>query len=130
MHGGSRADAAQKQALETIFKACWAGMGEVLKVKSAPISFSKEAVGSGPEPGYRHRVTWGDYYALTAEPLMTVTGQPRYISGPMGGKIYVGKSSENRYSDLDLPRGKWDRPNMSNTYYEFSLTPSHRQWVP
>ena len=126
----SRADAAQKQALETIFKACWAGMGEVLKVKSAPISFSKEAVGSGPEPGYRHRVTWGDYYSLAAEPLMTVTGQPRYISGPMGGKIYVGKSSENRYNDPDLPRGKWDRPNMSNTYYEFSLTPSHRQWVP
>ena len=126
----SRADAKQAAALEKIFKTCWATMGEVLKVKRAPISFAKEPVGNAPEPGYRHRVTWGDIYSLKAEPLMTRNGLPRYISGMMNGKIYVGKSTENRFNDPDLPRGKWDRPDMSNTYYEFSLNPSKLQWMP
>lgn len=126
----SHADAGQTAAMEQIFKACWATMGEVLKVKRAPISFEKEAVGSGPEPGYRHRITWGDIYSLKAEPIMTTNGLPRYISGMMNGKIYVGKSAENRFNDADLPRGTWDRPDMSNTYYEFSLNPSKLRWVP
>jgi hypothetical protein len=126
----SRAANEQAVALEKIFKACWAAMGDVLKVKRASISFVKEPVGKGPEFGYRHRVTWGDVYSLAAEPLMTMNGLPRYISGMMGGKIYVGKSKENRFADPDLARGTWDRPEMSNTYYEFSLNPSQLQWVP
>jgi hypothetical protein len=102
----------------------------VLKVKRVPISFTKEPVGNAPEPGYRHRVTWGKVYRLKAEPIMSGNGLPRYISGIMNGKIYVGKSTENKFYDPDLPRGKWDRPGMSNTYYEFSLNPSQLQWVP
>ncbi len=126
----SRADDRQAAALEKIFKTCWAPMGEVLKVKKAPISFVKEAVAEGSEPGYRHQIAWGDAYSLKAEPLMTMNGLSRYISGMMGGKIYVGKSTENKFNDADLPRGKWDSPEMSNTYYEFSLNPSRLQWMP
>jgi hypothetical protein len=116
--------------MEKIFKMCWATMGEVLKVKRVPISFIKEPVGNAPEPGYRHQVTWGDVYSLKTEPLMTGNGLPRFISGMMNGIIYVGKSTENRFNDPDLPRGKWDRPDMSNTYYDFSLNPSKLQWMP
>jgi len=126
----SRADKKQAEALEKIFKTCWGNMGEVLKVKKAPITFVKEPVGEGAERGYRHRVAWGDVYSMKAEPIMTMNGLPRYISGMMGGKIFVGKSTENSFNDADLPRGKWDRPEMSNTYYEFSLNPSQLQWVP
>ncbi len=126
----SRANAAQAAALEKIFKACWARMGEVLKVKRAPISFTKEPVGNAPEPGYRHQVTWGDVYSLKAEPLMSLNGLPRFISSMMNGKIYVGKSTENKLNDPDLSRGNWDRPEMSNTYYEFSLNPDKLNWMP
>jgi hypothetical protein len=126
----SRADARQAPALEKIFTECWSGMGNVLKVKRAPISFVREPVGSANKPGYRHNVKWGDVYSLKAEPLMTMNGLPRYISGMMGGPIYVGKSTENRFHDPDLPRGSWDRPQMSNTYYDCSLNPSHLQWMP
>ncbi len=124
------ADTKQAAALEKIFRTCWSIMGEVLRVKKVPILFKKEPVGSAPELGYRHEVIWGDIYRLIAEPLMTPNGLPRYISGIMNGIIYIGKSTENKYSDPDLPRGDWDRPDMSNTYYEFSLDPSKLQWVP
>jgi hypothetical protein len=127
----SRADAKQAAALKKIFKTGWATMeGEVLKVKRAPISFIKEPVGNAPEPGYKHQITWGNVYSLKAEPLMTMNGLPRYISGMMNGTVYVGKSTENRFNDPDLPRGKWNRPDMSNTYFEFSLTPNKLQWMP
>ena len=126
----SHADAEQAAALETIFRTCWSTMGEVLKVKKAPISFTKEPVGNAPEPGYQHRITWGDVYSMKAEPLMTVNGQPRYISSMMNGKIFVGKSTENRLNEPDLPRGKWDSPGMSNTYYPFMLNPEKLQWMP
>jgi hypothetical protein len=126
----SRADARQAQALEKVFTKCWSGMGNVLKVKRAPITFVKEPVGAADPPGCRHTVTWGQVYRLKAEPLMTMNGLPRYISGMMGGPIYVGRSTENSFNDPDLPRGRWDRPEMSNTYYGFSLDPSHLQWVP
>jgi hypothetical protein len=125
-----KATGEQAAALENIFKQCWANMGEVLKVKKAPISFQKEAVGDAANPGYKHTVKYGDIYSLKAEPLMTMNGLPRYISGMMGGHIFIGKSTENRVDDPDLPRGKWDRPEMSNTYYEFALNPSHLDWVP
>ncbi|MBN1188663.1 MAG: DUF1326 domain-containing protein [Dehalococcoidales bacterium] len=126
----SRANAEQAAALEKIFRACWARMGEVLDVKRAPISFAREAVGNGPEYGYRHLIIWGDVYSLKAEPLMSMNGLPRFISSMTNGIIYVGKSTENRFSDPDLPRGKWDRPEMSNTYYNFSLNPDKLQWMP
>ena len=126
----SRADAEQAAALEKIFTTCWSTMGEILKVKRAPISFVKEPVGNAPEPGYKHRVTWGNVYSMKAEPLMTMNGLPRYISGMMNGIVYVGKSTENKLNEPDLPRGKWDSPDMSNTYYQFSLNPDKLQWMP
>lgn len=126
----AKADAKQSAALEDIFKTCWANMGEVLAVKTVPISFSKEQVGSPPDPGYRHEVEYRGVYTMKAAPLVTMNGKARYISGMMGGPIYVGRSTVNRYNDSDLPRGNWDRPEMSNTYYEFSLNPEMLQWVP
>src|SRR4030042_1973623 len=102
----SRANDKQMAALKEIFKTCWAIMGEVLKVKRAWIFLLKEPVGNAPEPGYRHRVTWGKIYSLKAEPLMTMNGLPRFISGMMNGTIYIGKSTENKFNDPDLPRGK------------------------
>jgi hypothetical protein len=126
----AKADDKQAAALEEIFKKCWSMMGEVLKVKRTPISFMKEAVGEALNPGYIHTVEYQGFYYMKANPLMTVNKQPRYISGIMGGKIFVGKSTENRYNDTDLPRGNWDRPEMSNTYYEFTLNPEKLQWVP
>ena len=120
----------QAKALEEIFKTCWKGMGDVLKVKRLPVSFVKEPVGSAADPGYKHTVEWKGYYRLQAEPLMTMNGLPRYISGLMGGKIYIGKSIENKLNEPDLPRGKWDSPGMSNTYYKFALSPLKLSWVP
>jgi hypothetical protein len=126
----SRADSKQVAALEKIFKTCWSNMGDILKVKIVPISFEKEPVGNVSQPGYKHRVKWGNVYSLNTEPIMTMNGLPRYISGMMNGIIYIGKSTENKFEDYDLPRGNWDRPEMSNTYYEFSLNPSKLQWMP
>jgi hypothetical protein len=125
-----KADDEQAKALEGIFTKCWANMGEVLNVKRAPISFLKETVGNPDNPGYKHTVRYGGAYSLKAEPIMTMNGLPRYISGMMGGLIYIGKSTENRVNETDLPRGKWDRPEMSNTYYEFELNPSRLDWMP
>jgi len=125
-----KADDRQAQALETIFKACWRNMGEVLKVKRAAISFVKESVGTASSPGFKHTVEYTGTYSLIAEPLMAMNGEPRFISGMMGGTIYVGKSTVNRFDDPDLPRGKWDSPGMSNTYYPFTLNPSKLSWVP
>jgi len=125
-----KADNEQAVALEKVFKQCWSTMGEVLKVKRTPISFQKEVVGDPANPGYKHTVKYGDIYNLQADPLMTMNGLPRYISGMMGGHIYIGKSTENRVNDADLPRGKWDKPEMSNTYYEFSLNPERLSWMP
>ena len=126
----SKADDKQAAALEKIFTTAWSTMGEVLKVKHAPMTFKKEPVGSASPPGYKHTVEWQGAYHMKAEPIMTMNGLPRYISGMMGGLIYVGKSAENKFSDPDLPRGRWDRPEMSNTYYEFALNPEQLQWVP
>lgn len=125
-----KADDKQAQALEEIFKTCWGFMGDVLKVKRVAISFTKEPVGPASRPAFKHTVEWKGVYSMKAEPLMTMNGLPRYISGLMDGIIYVGKSTENKFHDPDLPRGNWDRPEMSNTYYEFTLNPSKLQWVP
>ena len=126
----SRANDRQAEALEKIFTAAWSNMGEVLKVKRAPMTFKKEAVGTASPPGYKHEAEWQGAYSMKADPIMTMNGLPRYVSGMMGGPIFVGKSTENRFSDPNLPRGNWDRPEMSNTYYEFALNPEQLQWVP
>jgi hypothetical protein len=120
----------QAAALEEIFKTCWSNMGEVLKVKHVPVSFSGEQVGDPSNPGFKHSIEYKGVYNMKAEPLMTMNGLPRYISGMMGGHIFVGKSTMNKFNDPDLPRGNWDRPEMSNTYYQFTLNPERLQWVP
>jgi len=60
------ADEKQAAALEDIFRTCWSAMGEVLKVKKAPISFTKEVVGDGDNPGYRHTVEYKGFYNMKA----------------------------------------------------------------
>jgi hypothetical protein len=126
----AKADARQAEALETILSACWNRMGQILGVKSAAMSFSKEQVGSAPKPAYKHTIQWQGSYSLKAEPLLAVNGAPRYISSMMDGIIYVGKSTENKFNDPDLPRGNWDKPEMANTYYEFTLNPAKTNWLP
>jgi hypothetical protein len=126
----SKADEKQAAALEEIFTKCWANMGQVLKVKRAPMTFTQEAVGSASPPGYKHAIEWQGVYSMKAEPIMTMNGLPRYISGMMGGAIYVGRSTENKLNDPDLERGSWDSPGMSNTYYEFMLNPEKLDWMP
>ena len=73
---------------------------------------------------------WEGIYKLKAEPILTTDGVPRYISGLMNGMIFIGKSTENGFNDPDLPRDNWDRPGMSNTYFEFTLNPDKFEWVP
>ena len=126
----AKADEKQASALENIFRKCWGTMGEVLKVKRALMSFSKEPVGPEDNPAYKHTIEWQGTYSLQAEPIQTMDGRPRFISGMMGGLIFVGKSTENRMNDPDLTRGNWDRPGMSNTYYDFNLNPQKISWVP
>jgi hypothetical protein len=125
-----RADSAQARSLEEIFRKCWSLAGEVLKVKPAYITFTRGQVGSSSPPAFRHMIEFRGFYVLRAEPIVTSAGAPRYISGISNGIIYVGRSTENRFHDDDLPRGRWDRPGMSNTYFEFSIDSQHLQWVP
>jgi hypothetical protein len=120
----------QAKALEEIFTKSWRRVGDVLKVKRLAISFCKEPVGLAARPGFKHAVEWQGIYRLKAEPIMTTDGAPRYISGLMNGIIYVGKSTENSFNDPDLPRGNWDRPGMSNTYFKFTLNPAKLEWMP
>ena len=125
-----KADDKQAQALEEIFKTCWGFRGDVLKVKRVAISFTKEPIGPVSNSAFRHTIEWKRTYSMTAEPLQTMDGSPRFINSQMGGIINVGKSTENKFNDQDLPRGNWDRPGMSNTYYEFNINPSKLRWVP
>ena len=119
----------QTRALQDILTQCWR-MGDVLGSKKIPGSFIKEKIGSKTNPGYKHSVEWNGRYILKAEPLLTPDGRPRYISSMANGKIYIGKSTENKLNEPDLPRGKWDSPGMSNTYYKFTLSPSRLSWMP
>jgi len=125
-----RADDAQAKSIEEIFSKCWSLAGQVLKVKPAHITFVKEPVGSSSPPAFRHMIEYRGFYVLKAEPIVTSNGAPRYISGVSNGIIYIGRSIENRFCDDDLPRGSWDRPGMSNTYFEFSIDSQHLKWVP
>jgi hypothetical protein len=131
----NKANGEQAALLETIFKACWETMGrqtkgKVLAVKKTPISFAKEPVGEASKAAFKHTVEYPGIYSLIAEPLQTINGEPRFINSMTGGLIYVGKSTENKFNDPNLPRGNWNRPNMSNTYYEFTLNPSKLKWTP
>ncbi len=123
-----RADARQAEALESIFRTCWGVMGEVLAVKRASISFEKEIIGGGGLA--RHRVTIGGIYELVARPFRTSQNGPRYVNSRWGGHINVGISEVNRFHDPALPRGQWDAPGMSVTYYRFHLDPQKLHWLP
>jgi hypothetical protein len=125
----SNADEKQTKVLQDIFTQCWS-MGNILGIKKLPVSFNKERVGSKSNPGYKHSIEWKGAYILKTEPILTPDGRARYISGMMNGKIYIGKSTENKLDEPSLPRGQWDRPGMSNTYYRFSLSPSKLSWMP
>jgi hypothetical protein len=121
-----RSTESQARSLEEIFTACWKLAGEVLKVKRTEFHFQREKVGTG----YRHSVQWKGVYSLKAEPLLARDGAARYISGLSNGIIYIGRSIENRFSDRDLPRGVWDCPGMSNTYFQFKVSPGSLDWIP
>jgi hypothetical protein len=125
-----KADDKQAQALEEIFKRCWEVRGNVLKVKRVAISFTKESVGPVSSGAFRHTIEWRGTYSMRAEPLQTADGAPRFINSQRGGIINVGRSTVNKFNDPDLPRGHWEQPGMSNTYYEFSINPSKLGWVP
>ena len=125
-----RADQAQLQAIEEVFQTSWRRVGRLLAAKRTHISFIRTPVGSSVAPGYRHSIMWQGFYNLETEPLMTLTECPRYISGPAGGIIYVGRSTRNEFLDKDLPRGQWNQPEMSNTYFQFSMSPSRLDWMP
>ncbi len=117
----------QAEALEEIYKRCWEQRGEVLVVKRAEISFTKDLINGGPTA--RHTVEIKGVYNLRTEPLLTMDGKPRYINSIVGGIIYVGKSEINEFNDADLPR-TWNRPGMSTQYYDFALTPEKLTWLP
>jgi hypothetical protein len=124
------ANESQFVALEEIFRTCWALAGKVLKVKRATFRFQREKVGSNNNAGYKHTIQWNDVYSLKTEPLLARDGSARYISGQTNGIIYIGRSVENIFNDSDLPRGTWDSPGMSNTYFEFAINPLELDWVP
>lgn len=118
----------QAEALEKIYRECWARMGEVLKVKRGEISFTRELIDGGPAA--RHAVEIKGVYNFKMDPLLTgMDKKPRYIVSGFGGKIYVGKSEINEFKDTDLPH-TWNRPGMSCTYHDFTLSPKKPFWQP
>lgn len=121
MYIDESADDRQATALEDIFRTCWKDMGMVLHVKKAPISFKKELIQGGP--AMKFDVEIPGIYRLKSEPLLATDQKtPRLINGALGGTIYIGKSEINEFKDTDLPR-TWNRPEMSTTYYDFTLNP-------
>ena len=124
----SRASDAQAEALEAIYRRCWANLGEVIDVKRGDISFTKEPVDGGPAAV--HTVEIKGVYNFKAEPMLAGPQKiPRYIISAFGGKIYIGKSAVNEFKDTDLPR-TWNRPGMSCTYHEFNMNPQRTFWQP
>jgi hypothetical protein len=124
------ADVHQYDALAYIFRTSWARVGKLTNVKKAGFVFEKEAAGIGTPPGYRYKVECKGFYRLETEPFLTSAGMPRFISGIEEGIIYVGKSTINECIDPDLPRGNWDKPGMSNVYFNFAMNPLKLDWVP
>ena len=124
------ADDQQFKAIAEIFRISWARVGMLSKAKRAEFVFEKEAIGKTTAEGYRFRIECMGIYKLETEPLLTKLGQARFISGLENGIIYVGKSIINRFRDADLPRGIWDCPGMSNTYFGFIMNRAKLDWVP
>ena len=124
------ANGEQLRCLELIFRTCWTLAGQIVKVKRASITFVKEMAGKSEDAGFKHIVELKGIYRMKAEPIVARDGTARFISGMSNGTIYVGRTTENRFIDLDLPRSEWDRPGMSNTYFEFDINPKKLEWVP
>jgi len=123
-----KANKRQAEALEEVFALCWQVMGEVITVKRAKIEFHKEPVDSGLVARYRVQIE--GVYNFAARPFRTTDKKPRYINSYWGGHIYLGISEVNEFSDPDLPRGEWNAPGMSVTYYDFILNPDKHHWLP
>lgn len=124
-----KADAQQAEALEKIYRECWKDMpGEVIAVKRAKIEFKKELLDGGPAA--RYTVRSEGLYTFVGRPFRTRDRKPRYINSYSDGHINVGISEVNEFNDPDLPRGKWNAPGMSITYYDFVLNPKKHAWLP
>jgi len=123
-----KANAQQAEALEKIYRICWKMMGDVIMVKRAKIEFKKELVDSGPAAKYWVRIE--GIYNFVARPFRTADKKPRYVNSYWGGHVNIGISKVNEFNDPDLPRGKWNIPGMSITYYDFVLNPDKHHWLP
>ncbi len=123
-----KANAKQAEALEKVFRTCWKSMGEVITVKRASLEFKKELVDGGPAA--KHAVKIKGIYDFTARPFRTADKAPRYVNSFFGGHINVGLSEVNEFNDPDLPRGKWNAPGMSNSYFEFAVSTEKPHWLP
>ena len=123
-----KANVQQAEALENIFRTCWSQLGDVITVKRARIEFNKEFVDGGPAA--RHTVRSEALYHLVTRPFRTQDRRPRYVNSLFGGHMNIGVSQVNEFNDPVLPRGKWNAPGMSVTYYDFVLTPKKLSWFP
>ena len=123
-----KADAQQAEALEKIYRLCWKVLGDVITTKRAKIEFKKEFVNGGPAAKYLVRIE--GLYDFVGRPFRTADKKPRYVNSYWGGHVNTGISEVNEFSDPDLPRGKWNAPRMSVTYYDFVLNPDKHHWLP
>ncbi len=123
-----KANTKQAEALENIFRTCWKMMGDVTTVKRAKMEFKKEFVDGGPAAKYWVQID--GIYNFVARPFRTADKKPRYVNSYWGGHINVGISEVNEFHDPNLSRGKWNKPGMSITYYDFVLNPDKHHWLP
>jgi hypothetical protein len=117
----------QARALEKIYRECWQDMGDVIAVKRAKIEVKKELLDGGPAA--KHTVHIEGVYDLVTRPFRTKDGGPRYINSLSGKIINIGRSEVNQFKDPSLPRGVWNKPGMSVTYYDFTINPQKCAWV-
>jgi hypothetical protein len=122
-----KASPEQAEALEKIYRQCWEDIGDMIGVKRAKIEFQKELLDGGPVAKYTVHIA--GIYDLVTRPFRTKDGGPMYINSRSGLIINVGRSEVNQFKDPDLPRGVWDNPGMSITYYDFTLNPKKRAWL-
>jgi len=123
-----RASTRQAEALEDIFRTCWTVMGDVIMAKRARMAFDKELLEGGPAARYKVKIE--SIYNFAARPFRTKDKGPRYVNSYWGGHVNVGVSEVNEFHDTDLPRGQWNAPGMSMTYYDFVLNPDKLYWLP
>lgn len=124
----AKANTQQTEALEYIYRTCWTIMGDVIMMKRMNMKFKKEFVGGGPVA--RYTVLINGIYDFVSRPLRTQDKKPRYVNSYWGGQVNIGISEVNEMNDSDLPRGKWNAPGMSTTYYDFVLRPDKHHWLP